>query len=71
MSQRSKLTTIMLTTAGVMVASLMAILFMGIATTKANRELLRDRIVIDQLRENPFESEGRRDRPERLPTDRR
>ncbi len=51
MSQRSKLTTIMLTAAAVMVASLMAILFMGIATTKANRELLRDRIVIDQLQE--------------------
>jgi CHASE3 domain sensor protein len=50
-SQRGKLTTIMLPTAAVMVATLMAILFMGIATSKANRELLRNRIVIDQLQE--------------------
>jgi PAS domain S-box-containing protein len=50
-SQRSKLATIILTAAGVMVASLMTILIMGIATTKANRELLHNRIVIDQLQE--------------------
>ena len=51
MSQTSKLAAIIMTTAGVMVASLMAILLMGIATTKANRNLLRNRILIEHLRE--------------------
>jgi PAS domain S-box-containing protein len=49
MSQPSKLATIMVTTAAVMIASFVAVFFMRMATSRVNRDLLQLRIVIDDL----------------------
>jgi PAS domain S-box-containing protein len=51
LSERSKLFQIISTAAAVIVAALVAILLMGIATSKANSELLRNRILIERLHE--------------------
>jgi PAS domain S-box-containing protein len=51
LSEKSKLFRIFTTTALVIVAGLVGISVMGIATTAANRALLRDRLLVERLRE--------------------
>jgi PAS domain S-box-containing protein len=51
MSQRSKLATIIATTGGVMIGSLLVILFMGRAAIRGNADLVRYHIIIEELQE--------------------